>query len=206
MKVYLGKTSSKKLIPRLEALGFGEMTVRQEFPPKRFPFALDNGAFRDWKKKRSFDIFKWRTTLYKLKVSKLIPDFIVVPDIVEGGVASLVFSAQHLDEVAAHGKAYLACQDGQSFDQILNNLVNYDGLFVGGSLAWKVTYGEQLVELAHSISKPCHIGRVGTQQRVLWARYAKADSIDSCLPLFSEANLQTFLEGLRRPLIEGRLW
>jgi len=72
-------------------------------------------------------------------------------------------------------------------------------LFVGGSLEWKLATGGAWVRLAHAYGRPAHIGRVGTAKRVEWAHHAKADSIDSCLPLFSEEQFRGFVNALRSP-------
>jgi NADPH:quinone reductase-like Zn-dependent oxidoreductase len=70
-------------------------------------------------------------------------------------------------------------------------------LFVGGSLPWKLATGERWVRFAHAHGRRCHIGRVGTPRRVAWARRIGADSIDSCLPLWSRENLDAFVAAVR---------
>ena len=45
---------------------------------------------------------------------------------------------------------------------------------------------------------------LGTRKRVRWARSIGADSVDSCVPLFSEGNLANFRAGLEHP--QGSLW
>jgi len=80
-------------------------------------------------------------------------------------------------------------------------------LFVGGTVEWKFKTGHEWVELAHSYGLICHIGRVGSMKRVIWARRIGADSIDSSLPLFSREKLERFLRALTRPLqAELPLW
>lgn len=74
--------------------------------------------------------------------------------------------------------------------------LGFSGIFVGGSLPWKLETGAQWVREAHARHLPCHIGRVGTAKRVRWAKASGADSIDSCLPLWSEENLIAFLRAL----------
>lgn len=48
----------------------------------------------------------------------------------------------------------------------------------------------------HRRGLPCHVGRVGTARRIAWAKRIGADSIDSCLPLWSRENLDSFLRAL----------
>ena len=152
-----------------------------------------------------FDKTKFLKTIYeKLPKSEMSPDFIVVPDKVGAGIESLRFS------LAWHSRLkymkeynwYLAVQNGMVIDDVEKIIADFDGIFVGGTVKWKVKTGEYWVKLAHKYNKPCHIGRVGTFKRVLWAKRIKADSIDSTnfvrnpngfRPLES-AKVQTMLE------------
>jgi len=75
-------------------------------------------------------------------------------------------------------------------------LDGFAGVFVGGTLEWKLDTGAAWVQFAHKQGLPCHVGRVGTAKRVRWAIDIGADSIDSCLPLWSSENLGQFLGAL----------
>lgn len=205
MKVYVGQTRSTKLIEQLTCLGFGEIVQRHEMVPRRKPYALDNGAFGDWKNQKAFDA---RTFQEAIALSQYLgywhedgaPDFIVVPDLVAGGLESLSFSLQWVPWLEDRGvPLYLVLQDGMQERDVEPALSSFQGLFVGGTLPWKIKTGEAWVRFAHQHHLPCHIGRVGTANRVAWASRIGADSIDSCLPLWSKENLQRFLEAL-----EGR--
>jgi len=66
----------------------------------------------------------------------------------------------------------------------------------GGSLAWKLETSARWVQLAHARGMRWHIGRVGTADRVRWARDVSADSIDSSLPLRHREHLTRFLAAL----------
>src|SRR4051794_21490167 len=52
------------------------------------------------------------------------------------------------------------------------------------------------VAYAHAHGWRCHVGRVGTVERVHWARALGVDSIDSALPLWSTKKLEAFLDAL----------
>lgn len=198
MKVYVGQTRGATLIDRLTALGFGEMTVRGQLQPRREPWAFDNGAFGDWRAGRAFDTQAYCEDLARLgQHAATGPDLLVVPDIVAGGERSLEFSLDWLETLRdVSAPRYLAVQDGMAEASVQDVLELFDGLFVGGTLAWKILTGRTWVEMAHRVAKPCHVGRVGSFNRVRWARRIGADSIDSCLPLWSEDNLQRFIEAL----------
>lgn len=201
MRAYVGQARGSLLIAELNSLCLGEMTVRKELPPRRTPWAFDNGAFGDWRAGRPFDEAAFRAALLRLPLAPVRPDFIVLPDIVAGGLESLAFSASWIAELEAFGAPlYLAVQDGMVPADLAGILPRIGGIFVGGSLPWKLKEAARWVSFAHSHGLPCHIGRVGTARRVIWARRIGADSIDSSLPLFSRENLAAFVRALRCPL------
>ena len=67
---------------------------------------------------------------------------------------------------------------------------------MGGTLEWKLRTGAMWAREAHARGLRCHVGRVGSEDRIRWALRIEADSIDSALPLFSEENLERFLSAL----------
>lgn len=205
MKAYVGQARGSKLVAKLTALGFGEMTVREEFPPRRFPWVFDNGAFKDWggpKKNGKFQTARYEEALERMVLSTVPrPDFVVVPDIVAAGLESLRFSDSWLPRLTWLAlPLYLVVQDGMTEGDVAVAISAYAGLFVGGSPEWKMLTAPQWVQFAHLHGKPCHIGRMGTRQKVRAARRWGADSIDSCTPLWSEANLARFVAGFSDPL------
>lgn len=194
--IYIGQTRSRKLIIRLSEMGFGECTNRGELPPRRRPWFADNGAFKDWRSNAEFDAQKYTADLARYE--ELDPAFIVAPDVVAGGMASAAFSLQWVKRMreACTALIYLVVQNGMNHQRTARIAKHFDGIFVGGTLSWKIRSGEGWVRFAHERGLPCHIGRVGTPNRVRWARRIGADSIDSCLPLWSEDNLQRFLSAV----------
>jgi hypothetical protein len=211
MKVYCGSTAGVKTLSYLKEKNYGLMINPSSWKYSQnsvFPWqywALDNGAYKSYTDGVDFDKTKFLKTIYeKLPKSEMSPDFIVVPDKVGAGIESLRFS------LAWHSRLkymkeynwYLAVQNGMVIDDVEKIIADFDGIFVGGTVKWKVKTGEYWVKLAHKYNKPCHIGRVGTFKRVLWAKRIKADSIDSTnfvrnpngfRPLES-AKVQTMLE------------
>jgi hypothetical protein len=160
---------------------------------------MDNGAFGDWLAGRGFDVAAYEKDLGKLLASDLRHSFLVVPDLVAQGHDSLRFSLQWVERLYSIAPLYFVVQDGMG-EEIACEMKPFAGLFVGGSLPWKLKTGAQWVSLAHELGLRCHIGRVGTERRVRWARRIGADSIDSSLPLFSEGNFRRFLNGFSEPL------
>ncbi len=202
---YVGQTRSVKLIRRLLQHGIGECTNRGEYPPCRVPWFLDNGAFADWKAERPWDREAWLRDVSRARGHATPPDFAVAPDVVAGGVPSLQHSVNHLGELEGV-PAYLAVQDGMSEADVAAVLDPFAGVFVGGTLEWKLATGAAWVEFAHRHNRPCHIGRVGTPARVRWAIEIGADSIDSCLPLWSLDQLEAFLRVLDHAPKQRRLF
>jgi hypothetical protein len=200
--VYIGQTRAAKWIRLLESYGFGEMCVREEVPPRRNPWAFDNGAFKDWNDGKPFNEAKYQGALdYVHLHATTRPDFVVVPDIVAGGLESLKLSEAWVPKCRAlKAPVYLVVQDGMSFDDVCAVLDLYDGIFVGGSLDWKLKTGRAWTDFAHEHGRKCHIGRMGTEDRVRAALRWGVDSIDSCLPLWSAENLARFLRGFNPEL------
>lgn len=200
MRAYVGQTRSASLIGELASHGIGECTQPREYPPRRFPWLLDNAAFSAWRAGRPFDVAGFESCLARVRDDSASPDFLVVPDIVAGGLESLAFSLRWLESLRSSFPAlacYLAVQDGMhEYDLPIASTMLFDGLFVGGTLPWKLRTGASWVRAAHRRGLPCHVGRVGTAKRVAWAKRIGADSIDSCLPLFSRENLDSFLRAL----------
>lgn len=193
MRTYIGQTRSRNWIWMLRQYGFGEMTVREENPPKRHPWAFDNGAYKDWTAGKEFQRDKYLRALSK---GVETADFVAVPDIVEAGEASLAFSLSWIPELRGL-PLYLVVQDGMDVGLVAPHLHHFKGLFVGGTLAWKLETSSTWIDFAHANGLKCHVGRVGTGQRVRMMRKLGADSIDSALPLFSIDNFRRFLSGFR---------
>lgn len=128
------------------------------------------------------------------------PDFVVAPDIVAGGWTSLERSLAWLPFLRELGlRPYLAVQDGMTLDGVSPHVASFDGLFVGGTGGWKLASGWWWVKLAHACGKPCHIGRISGRDRVRLVKSWGADSIDSCVPLWSKENRAAVLAGLADP-------
>ena len=196
MKVYVGQTRSRKLIAELSRLGFGEMTQPYEYPPRRLPWALDNGAFADHRKGRPVNVQRLLTVARKASAGQK-PDFVVAPDVIAGGRESLRLSVRWRDPIAEMGlRVALVVQDGMTREDVGPHLEKFDVLFVGGSLPWKIRTGASWATFARELGMACHVGRVGTRKRVMWSKRIGADSIDSCLPLWSRENLESFVNAL----------
>ena len=207
---YVGQTTRDTPTDRrLRAHRLGECTIRGQLPARRQPWIYDNGAYIDWQRGRPFDMSAWIADLDLMAEQPTQPDWCVAPDVVAGGEASLTFSLDHVGELHRRGlRAYLAVQDGMTEKQVsaAATFGLFAGLFVGGTLPWKLATGAAWVRLAHSLGLKCHIGRVGTAKRVRWAIECGADSIDSSLPIWSQDKLRLFVDMLRLHPDQGLFW
>lgn len=196
MNVYLGQTRARGWINTLESYGFGEMVCRGELPPRRHPWAYDNGAFKDWTAGAAFNEKRYLADLDCLHlVCTTRPDFLIPPDRVGGGLDSLKFSLSWVERCKPYGPLYLAVQDGMTEADVDAVLEPFAGVFVGGTHPWKLRTARAWADFAHARGRKLHIGRVGTEKKVRWALRIGADSVDSCLPLWSAENLARFLKG-----------
>ena len=207
MKSYVGQTRSAVLVRRLVEHGVGECTVRGELlSRKRDPWFYDNGAYRDFKAGVASDELRWPRDQRRMRIDieygVACPDFNVGVDVVADAEATFTQTRAHRDEMA--GPAYLAVQNGMTTESVERFFAEslgdygqtYEGVFVGGSLEWKLETSAAWVRYAHATGRRCHVGRVGPGARVTWARNIGADSIESCLPLMHEKHMVAFLGAL----------
>lgn len=200
MKVYIGQTRGRRWLRKLCEQGFGEMTCRPALMPKRLPFALDNGAYSDWVHQRPFDEAAFLEHLELVLLAGFVPDFLVIPDIVAGGLESLCFSLSWLERLkplVGNIPLYLAVQDGMREADVAPHLSLLGGIFVGGTNFWKKTTVGAWTRVARENGLCCHMGRAGTFGKVRLALEVGVDSIDSSLPVMSQYFFDAFLAALR---------
>jgi len=177
MKIYISIVGSKKVQQFAAEHGCGWTLTPDNH--RNVPFGsyfLDNGAFSAWKNKTKYRIEPFLRLIEKYPTF----DFIVVPDIVCGGMESFYYSQSIVKELP-HPR-YLAVQDGMYITDIHFNLENYDGIFVGGSLEWKYKTAQEWAILAHFLGKKCHVGRVGTWEGLTVMDRWGVDSVDTTTP------------------------
>jgi hypothetical protein len=181
VKIYIGNEGKKEALRLMKSKGWGRVHLANNwrYPEIGIPWILDNGAFSYWKNNLPFDDKKFEDALIKTELKGLMPDFVIVPDIVTKGYESLNFSLKWLNRIPAAYDCYLAVQDGMLPLVIEDHLNLFDGVFVGGSLDWKLKTTPAWVKMAHRHGKPCHVGRIGTFRRLVWAKNLGVDSVDS---------------------------
>lgn len=185
VKIYTGNAVGKKLDDAIEA-GVGIMVSSSpNFKPRadfsRTFCALDNGAFQAWRRGFPFmERFFWATLEECYKVG-LTLDFIVIPDIVAGGKASLDFSLKFReDKLSTTTNLALAVQDGiEPKDLDTFDIFGISTIFIGGTEKWKWATAKSWADYAKAHHRKLHIGRCGTQAKISHASMIGADSVDS---------------------------
>jgi hypothetical protein len=115
-------------------------------------------------------------------------DFVVIPDVPQINptkdrvigrklaLLSIRESINYIDKIP--GPAYFAVQDWMMQSDITPLIERVDGLFVGGSLEWKIKTAFDWSNLAHAYKKKCHVGRVNQYETLRYMHYCGIDSVD----------------------------
>lgn len=170
MRYYAADLVSGPQLDIVRRMGFGNLTGPHRLVPVRCPggLALDNGAW----KVRDGGVEAWHQqmeTPWRAAVWRYwrLWDFVVVPDIVAGGVASLRMSLEYLPWTRRRvSQVLIAVQDGLTPEDVAPHLGPGVGLAVGGSTDWKWSTLDGWAELGRSKRVWTHILRVNTQKKL----------------------------------------
>lgn len=185
MIAYASWTGTRRNLDGLRAAGWRLLTgphimKRNGWKPPAWtdgsiaPFCLDNGA---WTCHQSGESFNSHAFERAVSIAGEAADWIVVPDIVEGGLDSLAFSLDWLPRLDRY-RVLLAVQDGMEPADIRPYLSGRVGIFVGGSTDWKLGSCWNWGELSRDIGCHFHVARVNTARRIRLCQYVRADSFD----------------------------
>jgi hypothetical protein len=146
-------------------------------PPAGIPFAIDNGAWSAFQQNTEFN-----TKRFLIRIEKFgaLADFVVVPDIVAGGMKSLEFSLSWIPRLRHLKLLLLPVQDGMEFETIADVLREIPrlGIFLGGTTEWKLKTMYAWGVLACASRRYYHVARVNTRRRIRLAAESGADSFD----------------------------
>jgi hypothetical protein len=212
MIAYASRTGTRRNLDALRAAGWRLMvSARGALRAEGFAYALDNGAwtaFQEWQKgereKNELDLGAFARAVSLLGRGA---DFIVVPDIVQGGEESWRLSLHWLQVLArqphlADARLLLAVQDGFQPENVRPHLSDRVGIFVGGGDEFKERTLPLWGSLARDVGAWLHVGRVNTTRRVALCEAAGATSFDGSsvsrfvrnLPKLDGARRQTDIE------------
>lgn len=201
MIAYAASTRTRRNIAALDKAGWRLLITPgakdlHEHRGYQFRYGIDNGAFSEGG-------FQPKPFLELVERRGQTADFIVLPDIVAGGKASLDLSVSWIPKLRGYRSLLLPLQDGMTaYDVGLVLRQNVQvGLFLGGSTEFKLREIYAWGMVAHAWKRWYHVGRVNTARRIRLAHEAGADSFDgksatmfSCtIPLLDAANAQPSL-------------
>lgn len=139
-------------------------------------YALDNGA---WSAHIAGIPFQVDPFCQAVQLIGWRAEFVVAPDIVAGGLASLELTRAWLPWLLERTMvALIAVQDGMKPEDVMHRLSKRCGIFVGGTTEWKETTMPMWAALARECGAICHVGRVNTKRRIFLCAAAGVTSFD----------------------------
>lgn len=161
-----------------------------------FRYGLDNGAWTAYQQHTQWDADRFHRAALRFGTTA---DWIVAPDIVAGGIASLRLSLSWLSRLDFCQCMLIAVQDGIEPADVRPYLGCGVGLFVGGTTRWKESSLSRWGNLAATTGCYLHVGRVNTMRRISICAQVQAHSFDGSSASRYGVNLAR-LERQRRQL------
>lgn len=178
MICYASRTGTRRNLAALRAAGWGLLISRAgEWRTEGFAnYVLDNGAWADFQASRPFDDDGFERLIAKLGAHAA---WIVLPDIVAGGLSSLELSLRWSNRcLSLCPLVLLAVQDGMTAADISPFVGSSVGVFLGGSTEWKISTMAQWGAFCRHRGIYYHVARVNSVKRMAMAVAAGADSVD----------------------------
>lgn len=164
---------------------------------KWMPFALDNDAFQSFSKNKPWDFEAWKKMLDWVRLTRIEPLWVIVPDVVGNREATLSNWYKYSPFILDLGwRTAFAVQDGMGIGDVPSDV---DVVFVGGTDAWKFPNLQTWTECFPRV----HCGRVTSKEMIEACERVGCESVDGTgwfrapdrpdhLPM-----LERFLEGHR---------
>jgi len=198
---YASRTGTRRNLQGLAAAGWRILvSAKGVLRTEGFPYALDNGAWWSFVNGQPFDETAFARAYELLGADA---DFVVLPDIVAGGVRSLEFSLRWLQRLGRGPLFLLAVQDGMTREMIKPLIGAGLGIFVGGSTEWKIDTMKDWGDLARESGAWCHVGRVNSARRIRICHAAGVTSFDGSGPSRFSAVLPGLDHARRQPDLFG---
>jgi hypothetical protein len=196
---YASNTGTRQNLAALRTAGwriFITPSDSHQKPPEGFRYACDNGAWSCHTQQKPFNRTRFIRLVERFGAGA---DFVVIPDIVAGGVGSLEFSRSWMPFLKYLRLLLLPVQDGMRSEQVDEFLREYPkvGIFLGGSTEWKLREMWAWGIVAHTLGRYYHVGRVNSCRRIQLAEEAGAHSFDGTSPSRYVCNLP-MLEAARQ--------
>lgn len=175
---YASRTGTRRNLDALRSAGWRLIvSARGALRTEGFRYALDNGAWTAHQRGETFDEAAFLKALDALGYDA---DFVVLPDIVAGGLASLEMSLSWLGRLRPFpSPLLLPVQNGMALSDVQGVGLGQDvGLFLGGDDTFKEGTAVSWGKLAAEVGCWYHIGRVNSMRRIRIAGMAGAHSFD----------------------------
>lgn len=196
---YASNTGTRRNLQALRDHGWRILLTPDNPTPRAgLRHGIDNGAWGAFQQKRPFDSQAFKDLVEHSGASA---DFVIVPDIVAGGLESLMFSVSWLPKLKVLLNLLLPVQDGMNVEAVSQVLHAWPslGIFLGGSTEWKLKtmYGWGMV--AAALNRHYHVGRVNTMRRIRLCAESGADSFDGTSATMYSCNLPMLESSRRQP-------
>lgn len=177
LRPYASRTGTKTTLANMRKLGWSILvSAAGVLRTEGLPWALDNGAWSAFKQGKPFDEDAFSRAIDTVGEGA---QWIVLPDIVAGGMASLELSLKWLDRLRnAPERLLIAVQDGMKPDDVREYLNPMVGIFLGGSTEFKLATMDAWGQLARRRNCYYHVGRVNSLKRINACAQAGANSFD----------------------------
>ena len=181
MICYASRTGTKRNLAALRAHGWGLLVSRAgAWRTEGFGrICGDNGAWADFQAGRAFDEDAYERFLDWLAAQPVTADWLVLPDIVAGGLASLELSQRYLNRcMSVAPMVLIAVQNGMETDHLASLVGPQVGIFLGGSTDWKIARMAEWGKFCAERAVHYHVARVNSISRMSLAASCGADSVD----------------------------
>jgi hypothetical protein len=174
---YASRTGTRRNLAALDDADWRLLvSAKGQLRTEGMRYALDNGAWTAFQQQQPFDGKAFLIAVEKLGLDA---DWIVLPDIVEGGLASLDYSLSWKERLRGMPtKLLIAVQDGMQISDVASLLCPAVGIFVGGTTEWKEATAQAWGSLARRRNCHLHVGRVNSARRIRICAAAGANSFD----------------------------
>lgn len=202
---YASRTGTRRNLDAMRQRGWGLLVSRAGvWRTEGFEhICADNGAWSDFQVGRPFDEDAFERFLEWLAMQPVVADWIVLPDIVAGGIASLELSLRYLNRCLSVAPLVLiAVQDGMSEADLSPLVGSSVGVFLGGSTKWKLETMWNWGRFCARRSVYYHVARVNSARRMLLAIAAGAESIDGTSVTMYAKTIDRLDDAARRELVD----
>lgn len=141
-------------------------------PRPWLPYAIDNGKFSSWEKKRAWNEREFFDLLDRCWISACKPEWIAVPDEVGNRDETLRLWDKYVEKIRRYKRPLaFVVQDGMTTRDVPKEA---EVIFVGGSYEWKW----RNVALFCAAFPRVHVGRVNWISKLEFCEQAGAESCD----------------------------